>query len=147
MSVTSFLVALISWAELQSDVVGVALVGSYARNDATEKSDVDLILLANDVAKYLQCQKWVLAFGRVEKSQVEHWGRVEALRVFYENDLEVEYNFSTPEWGSVPIDFGTRQVVSGGMRILYDPKGILEILQTAVSIGDGSVQRSAYLKK
>jgi predicted nucleotidyltransferase len=137
MNVTGFLEAFIPWAKIQSDVMGVALVGSYARNGATEKSDIDLIILTRDVAKYLQSQEWRSAFGKVEKSKVENWGRVETLRVFYENGFEVEYNFSTPEWAGVPVDSGTRRVVSDGMRILYDPKGILEILQKAVSMTAG----------
>jgi len=117
---------------VQTDVVGVALVGSYARNAATEESDVDLVILTVDVTKYFQSKEWLSLFGEVEESRVENWGRVETIRAFYEDAFEIEYNFSAPNWADVPVDSGTRRVVSNGMKILYDPKGIFEALQKAV---------------
>jgi len=37
-----------TWASSQPDILGVALVGSFARNAATTTSDVDLVILARD---------------------------------------------------------------------------------------------------
>ena len=132
METTTLLEAFVSWTKVQTDVVGVALVGSYARNAATEESDVDLVILTVDVTKYFQSKEWLSLFGEVEESRVENWGRVETIRAFYEDAFEIEYNFSAPNWADVPVDSGTRRVVSNGMKILYDPKGIFEALQKAV---------------
>jgi predicted nucleotidyltransferase len=104
-----------AWVKTQPDVQAAALVGSYAREAATERSDVDLLI-----------------FGEVDEYDVENWGKVEALRVFYKGSVEVEYNFSTPDWADVPVDEGTRRVVIGGLKILFDPQGALKRLQETV---------------
>ena len=39
-----FLNEFVEWAEMQPDIQAVALVGSHARNAATESSDVDLVV-------------------------------------------------------------------------------------------------------
>ena len=44
MDVDSFLQAFITWVSKQQGIEGVALVGSRARDAATEHSDVDLIV-------------------------------------------------------------------------------------------------------
>ena len=43
--VRHFLGGFCRWAAVQPYILAVALVGSYARNDATTDSDVDLIIL------------------------------------------------------------------------------------------------------
>ena len=133
MEVGRFLEAFGSWASSQPDIEGVALVGSYARDAATEESDFDLIILTTKVAKYFQNQSWLSQFGDVEDSKVEDWGRVTSLRAFYENGLEVEFNFSTPDWADIPMDAGTYRVVTGGMIIVYDPQCVLRALQQGIS--------------
>ena len=136
MDTTTFLRDFVSWTKAQSDVVGVALVGSYARDAATEESDVDLMILTIEVAKYFQNQEWLLLSGEIKEARVENWGRVETIRAFYGVGSEIEYNFVAPDWASVPVDAGTRRVISDGMKIWYDPQGILDALQKAVSFGD-----------
>ncbi len=32
---------------------------------------------------------------------------------------------AVPAWAEVPLDAGTEQVISDGIRILYDPEGLL----------------------
>jgi predicted nucleotidyltransferase len=131
MDVTAFAEALVSWAKTQTEIVGVALVGSYARDGATKESDVDLIILTADTAKYFENQQWMSLFGEVQKSMIENWGPVETIRVFYRNSFEAEYNFTEPAWAENPIDAGTRRVVTDGMKILHDPKGVLKALQNS----------------
>jgi predicted nucleotidyltransferase len=48
--VEQFLNEFTCWALTQGDIQGVALVGSYARGTATETSDVDLVLLADQIS-------------------------------------------------------------------------------------------------
>jgi uncharacterized protein len=131
--VASFLEAFGRWVSAQPDIEGVALVGSYARDAANEESDVDLMILTTEVEKYFQNQSWTLQFGEVERCKVESWGRVESLRIFYKGRMEVEYNFSLPDWASIPFDGGTHQVVDDGMKIIYDPQGILKALRQEIS--------------
>jgi len=131
--VKAFLDKFSGWASLRPDIEGVALVGSYARDVADEESDVDLIILTKRSERYFSDPAWAAAFGEVIERKVEDWGRVKSLRVFYRDGLEVEYGFALPGWADIPVDSGTFRVVSNGMRILFDPKGILKELQQQVS--------------
>ncbi len=47
MKVSVFLEEFVRWAPTQPDIVAAALVGSYARDAATESSDVDLVVLVD----------------------------------------------------------------------------------------------------
>ena len=135
MKVRSFLEEFAFWATQQPDIEAVALVGSHARNTATEKSDVDLIILTTRVARYFENRSWMSQFGEVRECEVENWGRVKSLRTFYKDGTEVEYNFSTPDWAGVPVEKGTHDVVADGMKIIYDPRSVLKALQETVSSG------------
>ncbi len=132
MNITAFLDEIAMWAAAQPDVVGVALVGSHAHGVATQESDVDVMILTTNIEKYFQSEAWASLFGQVEKADVEHWGVVETLRCFYKGGLELEFNFASPSWAGVPVDAGTRRVVSDGMRILLDSQSVLETLQREV---------------
>jgi uncharacterized protein len=127
--VKAFLDKFSGWASLRPDIEGVALVGSYARGVADEESDVDLIILTKQSERYLSDPAWAATFGEVTERKVEDWGRVKSLRVFYKDGLEVEYGFALPDWADIPSDAGTHRVVKGGMKILFDPRGLLSRLQ------------------
>ena len=137
MEIATFLKAFDCWARAQRDIVGVALVGSHARDTANEDSDVDVIILTSEVDKYSLDQLWISQFGAVQRCEPENWGRVKSLRVFYKDGTEVEYNFSTRDWASIPVDAGTYNVVADGMKIIHDPQRILKVLQETVSSGRG----------
>ena len=130
-TIGSCLQAFMSWVTAQPDIEGVALVGSHARGTATEDSDVDLILLTSDPTRYLAKQDWLSLCGDVERSVNEQWGGVQTVRTFYKAGLEIEYNFAAPSWAQIPIDDGTRMVVNDGLKILFDPNGMLDALQKA----------------
>jgi hypothetical protein len=62
------------------------------------------------------------------------WGVVTSLRVHYKESFEVEFSLTTRAWAGLPVDPGTQDVVSHGMRILWDREGLLTRLQEAVSV-------------
>lgn len=136
MNVSAFLEAFNCWASAQPDVKAVALVGSYARGAATEGSDVDLLILTTDVAKYTSDRSWVSLFGEAPECLVEDWGKVTSLRTFYKGGLEVEYCFSTPDWATRPMDAGSLRVVSDGLKILFDAQSSLSTVQREVPSGE-----------
>ena len=113
------------WAEAQPEILGLALVGSQARNEAQADSDIDFILLATEPHKFIDDSKWLKNFGSVKSHTLEDWGLVTSLRVFYHEGLEVEYGLTSREWASEPIDEGTRRVILNGMQILLDKTGLL----------------------
>ena len=121
------------WVSARSDILATALVGSHARNAAREDSDVDLVIITNDPQKYLTQTEWTGTFGIVAKQQIEEYGMLTSLRVWYESGLEVEYGFTTPAWAQTPLDEGTREVIEGGMQILFERAALLSPHMKSIS--------------
>ena len=57
--VTSLLNDLTKWAESRPEILGVALIGSYARDEATVDSDVDLVLLTSAPKEFIEKPEWI----------------------------------------------------------------------------------------
>ena len=123
--VLQFYQELIRWSNGREEILAIGLVGSYARGNARPDSDVDLIILLADPQPYLQDTDWASAFGTVVKQQVEDYGIVTSLRVWYSDGLEVEFGLTRPDWAALPLDKGTAQVIAGGMRILFEREALL----------------------
>ncbi|MEV1286113.1 nucleotidyltransferase domain-containing protein [Micromonospora sp. NPDC049679] len=116
------------WAEERADVVGLLLVGSYARGATRPDSDVDLVLLTTDEDRYAD-NAWTGDVGIGELTRVQPWGAVTERRFVTASGLEVEINIGSPDWARLdPVDPGTREVVSDGARPLYDPTATLAAL-------------------
>jgi predicted nucleotidyltransferase len=126
------------WAASQPDILAAALLGSYARNEATGASDVDLIILAKDPKTYLRDTWWVQAFGTISRQQFESYGKVTSLRVWYSGGHEVEYAFADETWSALPLDEATATVISDGMQILYEREPILSQLINPKRISESS---------
>jgi predicted nucleotidyltransferase len=118
------------WASTQPEILAVALVGSHARNAAREDSDVDLVIISDDPQKYLAHTEWAVEFGNVVKQQIEDYGKLTSLRVWYESGLEVEYGFTTRAWAQIPLDKGSRRVIEDGMRVLFERVTLLSPHET-----------------
>jgi predicted nucleotidyltransferase len=112
-----------AWAAVQEDVIGVALVGSHARQAATPASDVDLVIVSDRPEALLSNTEWVHAFGSPLRIEREDWGRVTSLRVWYADGLEVEFGIADRRWAASPLDTGTRRVVADGCIVLFDRGG------------------------
>lgn len=123
--IREFLDPFITWASAGADVQGIALVGSYARDAARDDSDIDLVILTDQPSKFLADIKWTERFGAVEKQQIEDYGKLTSLRVWYQNGPEVEYGLTTPAWAAAPLDEGTRRVISDGMLVLFERGNLL----------------------
>lgn len=122
--IRNFLDAFVAWASDRSDVQGIALVGSYARGEARDDSDIDLVILTDQPKTYLDDMEWAERFGNITKHETEDYGKLTSVRVWYQNGPEVEYGITTPDWAAIPLDAGTREVISGGMIVLFE-RGIL----------------------
>ncbi len=92
--IQDFLNAFVNWASAQEDVEGLVLVGSYARGEARDDSDIDLVLLTKEMERYLENVKWIERLGAVKKHQVEDYGKLISIRVWYEGGVEVEYGIT-----------------------------------------------------
>ena len=123
--VAEFIQDFIAWVSSQPNIQGVALVGSYARNAATESSDVDLVILAKNPEQLILSASWVNLFGEVSRQQTEDYGALTSIRVWYSDGKEIEYGITNENWADVPLDPGTQQVMSDGMRVLFERKPVL----------------------
>jgi predicted nucleotidyltransferase len=136
--VKDLLRAVVKWAEIQPDILGIALVGSYARDEAKIDSDVDLVFLTLNPKELIDKPEWITEFGKAKSFEFEDWGVVTSLRVFYQDGLEVEYGITTIEWVIEPLDESTHQVIADGMKVLLDKSGFLEQALKEVSGKDRS---------
>ncbi|MEU6467342.1 nucleotidyltransferase domain-containing protein [Streptomyces sp. NPDC046976] len=147
--VREFLDRLTRWAGTREDVVGLLLVGSYARGAARPDSDVDVVLLTAEPARYLvdaaesdtaesegaesdaaefegTWDDWAGELGLGRPVRTRAWGPVTERRYTLLPGLEVEFGIGGPRWARTdPVDPGTRRVVADGARALYDPRRIL----------------------
>ena len=123
--VDEFLQNFAKWASSQADIQGVALVGSYARQTPKETSDVDLVVIADHQKDFLKDLKWINHFGDVRQKQIELYGKVTSVRVWYTNGLELEYGVTDTSWATQPLDEGTLHVISYGMRVIFERGNIL----------------------
>lgn len=102
-------------------------VGSYARGQAREDSDIDFIILTNEPDKYLDNYLFAESFGAIEEIEKEYYGRVTSLRVRYLESFEAEFGVATPDWFTEdPLDTGTARVISDGAKVIIDRVGALE---------------------
>jgi predicted nucleotidyltransferase len=122
-SAEHFLNSFAAWASSRDDILGVLLVGSYARGEASPDSDVDLVVLTTSPSYYLSSFSWVSSFGDYSSCSVEDWGEVQSVRVFFSSGLEVEAGIALPSWIGHPIPPTTAAVLRSGCRVLFDRDG------------------------
>jgi predicted nucleotidyltransferase len=130
----------IGFAESDPDVVALALVGSYARGTPRLASDVDLVLLTDDVEALLTPGRFEPLLGERERLvRARSWGPLRERRFRLRSGLHVELGIVPASWAAVdPVDPGTAGVVRGGLQAAHDPDGRLAALRDAVaSPGEG----------
>jgi predicted nucleotidyltransferase len=132
--VSDFLDRVTDWAAHQPTLAAVALVGSHARGEARPDSDIDIVLLCTEPRTFLADTSWIYHFGAVERCHTEAWGVVTSLRVHYKESFEVEFGLTTLAWAGLPVDPGTQDVVSHGIRMLWDREGLLGRLREAMPV-------------
>jgi len=120
------------WACTEDRISALELVGSHARQQAKPDSDIDFVIISDDVALLEKDVSWLNRFGTVQRQAKEKWGSVTAIRVFYADGQEIEFGLATKCWADIPADAGTKRVVRDGMVILKDPNQILEKIKAVV---------------
>ncbi|HVX70421.1 MAG TPA: nucleotidyltransferase domain-containing protein [Mycobacteriales bacterium] len=110
---------------LVSGVVGIAVVGSWARAAGRADSDVDLVVLANEPSRLLDDRSWLTIFGSEAVLVGErNFGLLQERRLRRPDALEVEVGVAGAEWAALPPDSGTARVVRDGVHVLFDPEGL-----------------------
>ena len=114
------------WLQKQPDILAALLIGSYARGEERLNSDIDFILVVEDVEKWLQKNTWVKIFGPVLSMTLEEYEQVRAIRVYYQDSLELEFGFVTPSWLEKPYADSTKKAMDSGLKVLFDHKGLMK---------------------
>ena len=130
--VECFLSEVVSWARSRGDIANIALAGSQAHGTARPDSDIDLVLLVKDKEVLTEDRSWLSLLGTVERVAVKQFGVLTSVIAWFKEIGEVEFGIAWPSWADIPVDAGTRQVVTDGIRILDDPDGRLRELVKAV---------------
>lgn len=118
-----------SWANEEQGIESIFLVGSYARNEQKDTSDVDICIITSEKNKFIEHPDFLMRFGVVIKQKIEYWGACTSVRVWYENSFEVEFGFVEASWISQPLDEGTYKVLNDGYQIILDKQGHFENLR------------------
>lgn len=123
---------LIAWSRTRPDVCALGIVGSYGRGTATGSSDLDVVVICEEPARFLNERSWLSEFGAYKSTEVETYGIVTSIFVDYDWGLEVEFGIAPRGWTDIPVDSGTAKVIGDGMIICYDPEGLLaNVVQAA----------------
>jgi uncharacterized protein len=120
-----------AWALEQPDIVGAAVVGSWARAAAEMDSDIDVVVLTGDKVQYVTTEDWIgqaVPHGGDIVRTLE-WGPLTERRVRLGSGLEIEFGFAGPSWATTdPVDPGTARVILGGCTPIVDQCGLFERL-------------------
>lgn len=133
---TALTEALVSWARAAPDVRAVCVVGSHALGAATPDSDVDLVVVVDDVSSRLHSREWLSCVGQLTSVDHEDWGLVQSLRARYSDGLEVEFGLAPLAWATPPIDAKTAAVVQDGVVAVWDPDTLLDVAVQEARIRD-----------
>ena len=138
----AILSAVTAWAMKREDIRALALAGSWARGDAREDSDVDLLVLTEQADDYRHRREWLteIAFAeagcRVLTSEDASYGLVWSRHVRLLPAADVELTFAPCSWARTdPIDAGTRSIVTDAFRAILDKDRLLAALVDAVWSG------------
>jgi len=131
--IAPLLAVVTAWAAGRSDIVGLALVGSWARDAANPDSDIDLILLTPNPDAFRISSAWLTEIAwpklslSVQSCHDANYGVVWSRHVKLSDGTRIEFTFGFPSWAAhCPYDAGTQSVVSSGCRVLLDPAGLLQ---------------------
>jgi predicted nucleotidyltransferase len=137
--VIDFIEDFMRWSSRRKDVRALGLVGSYARDLNQDATDVDLVIIVEDPKKYLTETEWIRGFGVVIAKEIEEYGKLTSLRVWYESGLEIEYGFTTRDWIKAPLEKGTKKIINDGLRVLFEKEALLSPHESAKK----EIQRAA----
>ena len=131
MDYEDLLKAIIGFARTSEDIAGLVLFGSRATQRADQYSDVDLIVVTSDPARYQASEDWIERIGMHWLSFYEDtFGGGRERRVLFENALDADFLFFTRDQLTSMIKESRARELSAGFVILYDACGLDSLLST-----------------
>ena len=130
------------WAADHEDIRAMALIGSWARGNPHQGSDVDILLLSDRMAEYRLRPEWLAeiffedAGYRVLSNVDADYGVVWSRHVILMPAAKVELTFAQCSWAKTnPVDLGTWRIVKDAFEIIFDKDGALARVVNAVLPG------------
>jgi aminoglycoside 6-adenylyltransferase len=123
---------LVDWAQTQSAIKAIIVVGSRARSvhSADEWSDLDLVIFANDATPYLSDPAWLNTFGIVIAADSQSFGKHDREWIaLYADGSKLDAAFLSIDLVAAPtlqhmLDaFPYPTVLHRGVRVLVDKTG------------------------
>jgi aminoglycoside 6-adenylyltransferase len=122
----------VAWAQAEANVRAALVIGSRARTDhpADEWADLDIIVFAADIERYIASADWIEHIGVhwltfIERTPGGGWER----RVLFDDGLDVDFALDPAAelahlaTGAIPPD--AADIIQRGVRVLVDKDGLL----------------------
>jgi len=126
----------VQWAQEQSDIRAVLIIGSRGREDhpADQWADLDLLFVTTDPYRFLTRTDWLDHLGVPWLTYVEDDAGVLERRVLFEGGVDVDFiplSFDLIE-KMIGVDLlPLEDVILPGIRILLDKDGLADVFHTA----------------
>lgn len=105
-----------------SDIECILIVGSVARGTNIIGSDWDIMIITTNKSFLVQDKSFIEYFEIVINSKIKYYRACTSIRVWYQDENEIEFEIVDPSWISLPLDSGTRKVLTEGYKIIIDKK-------------------------
>lgn len=132
----NILTALIKLSELTDQMKAGIIIGSRARTEcpADEYSDIDVILLVEDVEFFIQSDEWLNKLGKYHISFSEYTvANGKERRVFFDNALDADFIFlQANDIDRIEKDNDLKTMISRSYKILFDKIGFNGALRRMV---------------
>ena len=132
----NILTDLIKLAELTEQMKAGIIIGSRARTErpADEYSDIDIILLVDDIEFFIQSDEWLNKLGKYHISFSEYTvANGKERRVFFDNAFDADFIFlQANEIDRIEKDNDLKTMISRSYRILFDKIGFDSALRRMV---------------
>lgn len=129
MNFQTFITEIKKWGEQTPFINTIILVGSYARGTEKPTSDIDLCILSTEKEKILNDPSIFNQFGKPSDFQIEYYGAMTSIRMWYQDGFELEYGIADMSWIASPLDSGTRQVLLDGYKVILDKTNAFEHIE------------------
>lgn len=115
----------VSWANPCDDIRAVFIIGSRARNDLTADkwSDLDLVVVSRNPKRFLNDPTWVANIAQPWITFIENTPISESkeLRVLFENGIDVDFVFVSPEDFEQSIFLNeVQQMLQRGIKVVLN---------------------------
>lgn len=97
-----------------SDIECILIVGSVARGTNIMGSDLDIMIISSNKSFLVHDKSFIEYFGTVCNSKIECYGTCTPIRVWYQDENEIEFGIVDPSWISLTLDSGTKKVLTEG---------------------------------